>query len=95
VDKIDVPNSAQPGSVNRAGRRVGLYPVSWSSKGAGTGKDLDGGDKAGFEPGGDLDRSEVGREEERADGDSVLGPDMPFFSLLWLCRCRWMRQYIA
>jgi len=58
VDKIDVPNSAQPGSVNMAGRRVGLYPVS-GSKGTGS------------------------------------GADTPCFSLLWFCKCRWMRQYIA
>jgi len=77
-----------------AGRRVGLYPISGSSKGVGTGKDLDVGDKAGFELGGDVDRSEIGREEERANGDPVLGSHTRF-SLLWFCRCRWMRQYIA
>jgi len=38
VEKIDVPNSAQPGPVNMAGRRVGLYPVS-GSKGTGSGAD--------------------------------------------------------
>lgn len=51
------------------------------------------GDKAGFEVGGDVDRSKVGREEG-ADGDPVLGPDARF-ALLWFCKCRWMRQYIA
>lgn len=85
MDKIDVPNNAQPGSAKMAGRRVGLYPVSRSSKGTGAGKDMDV--EAGFGLGGDVDRS--------VDGDPVLGPDIRFFSLLWFCRCRWMRQYIA
>lgn len=82
MDKIDVPNNAQPGSVKMAGRREGLYPVSGSSKGTGSGKVWDSGNKAGSELGRDVERSEVGREEERADGDPVSDPGTQFFALL-------------